>query len=231
MSWISVSNFSQSYFKKSDSYTLRLFIKTNVGTDAHFVFPVKDKDGHKCLEEKLLHRASYCQSIDSNQPTRRAPSVPDGPGLSFSCWGNIRWQCCATWKPSKEMLSKTREVSKVAMQHENTKAPAYMLPLINHILFRNTLNQITYPMKRMWFHSKSNILISQIQYQRQYQPILEVNRWSVTNMSINWVKNSCYWFGWCDWQWAVETWWTIVKWRLSHLREKGISLWSDRGDF
>lgn len=71
------------------------------------------------------------------------------------------------------------------------------------------LNQITYLMNKMWFHSKSNIPISQIQYRRQYQPILEVNRWSVNNMSVHRVKNSCYWYGWwCDWQRAVET---VVK--------------------
>lgn len=52
----------------------------------------------------------------------------------------------------------------------------------------------------MWFHSKGNILISQIQYLRQYLPILGVNRWSVNSMSIHRVRNSCYWCGWWDWQ-------------------------------
>ncbi len=61
------------------------------------------------------------------------------------------------------------------------------------------INGIAYLMNKMWFCAKINIQISQIQYQRQYQLILEVNRWSVNNMSIYWAKNSSYWFGWCDW--------------------------------
>lgn len=52
----------------------------------------------------------------------------------------------------------------------------YLLPLTNHILCCNTLNQITYLMNKTWFHSKGNILIPQIQYLRQYLPILGVNR-------------------------------------------------------
>ena len=72
-------------------------------------------------ESIATHITLYSQSTDSNQPTKRAPSVPDGPWLAFSCWSNIRWHCWATWKPSKEMMSKTEEVRKVAMQHQSTK--------------------------------------------------------------------------------------------------------------
>lgn len=52
----------------------------------------------------------------------------------------------------------------------------YLPPLTNHILFCNTLNQITQLMNKTCFHSKGNIPISQIQYLRQYLPILGVNR-------------------------------------------------------
>lgn len=130
--------------------------------------------------------------------------------LSFSYGGNIRGHCCATWKAQKKWHPKKKEKKKpteggrerggcAAAEHKDS-CILYLLPLTNHILFCNTLNQITYLMNKMWFHSKGNILISQIQYLRQYMPILGVNRWSVNSMSIHRVRNSCYWCGWCDWQ-------------------------------
>lgn len=131
--------------------------------------------------------------------------------VSFSCWRNSRGHCCATWKSQKKWHQRQKKKKKAseggsqrsgcaaAREHKDS-CILYLPPLTNHILFCNTLNQITHLMNKMWFHSKGNILISQIQYPRRYMPILGVNRWSVNSMSIHWVRNSCYWCGWCDWQ-------------------------------
>lgn len=97
-----------------------------------FVFSVKGlsshKCGHKCLEVKFIsHTALHSQSTVFNQPVQRTPSVPSGPSLIFSWRGNIRWHCCATWNPLKEMLSKTAETEEVRRwlcSVTNTKAPA-----------------------------------------------------------------------------------------------------------
>lgn len=86
-------------------------------------------------EVQLAHKASHSQSTDSSQPTRRSPSLNlCCPCQTFSHWSNIRWHYCATWKPLKEMQPKMENVSNVAVQPQNTKAPEYMLPLRNHIL-------------------------------------------------------------------------------------------------
>lgn len=111
------------------------------------------------------------------------PSAPDGPLVSRSpveetLGGTVvppeNLQRNDT-KVKKEKKSPVKEVVSVAAEHKDS-CILYLLPLTNYILFCNTLNQITYLMNKMWFHSKSNILISQIQYLRQYLPILEVNR-------------------------------------------------------
>lgn len=130
---------------------------------------------------ELPQTASASQSKSSNQAAS-PPSAPDGPR---ACLSPVEETLGGTVVPPENLKRSGKKTQPTegggecgggaAAEHKDS-CILYLPPLTNHILFCNTLNQITYLMNKMCFHSKSNILISQIQYLRQYLPILEVNR-------------------------------------------------------